>query len=94
MNLTNRPLQVWHYPQIPCAPFKVDVKNEHEAHKMINVLADQHAWLYGNKIIQDYSNSFEVIMHYDGQWVPYYNHEENMDWDDFQSVYEIELEQA
>lgn len=91
MTLSGKRLQVWHYPQMPCTPFTVDVKDEYEAMKMINTLADQHCWLFQNKIIPDYSNNFMVVMWEDGEWVDYYNHEAQMGWDDFEDNHEDEL---
>lgn len=92
MKLLGNPLQVWHYPQIPCDPFKVNVKDEYEAYKIINTLADQHIWLLQNRLIPDYANSFEVVMNFDGKtWEPYYNKEEDMSWEDFELIYEDEI---
>lgn len=45
MQLSGKRLQVHHYPQVPCNPFSVEVKDEYEAIKMIDTLADQHIWL-------------------------------------------------
>lgn len=89
MKLINKPLQVWHYPQIPCEAFKVDVKNEYEAFKIQNVLADQHLWLEKNGFIPDYCNAIDVVMKNGELWESYYNEDENMDWDDVRD----ELEQ-
>lgn len=91
MKLTGKKLQVWHYPQVPCAPFSVDVKDEYEAMKMINVLADQHCWLFKSKFIPDYTNDFDVVMWDGAEWIAYFNEEEGMDWNDFESIYETEL---
>lgn len=93
MNLTGKRLQVWHYPQVPCNPFQVDVKDEYEAVKIINTLADQHIWLLQNKMIPDYSNTFEVVMwdEEEQDWAVYYNETEGLDWSDFEEVYENEI---
>lgn len=91
MNLSGKKLQVWHFPQFPCEPFKVDVRDEHEAIKMIKTLSDQHVWLYQNNIIPDYANAFNVVMWEDGEWAEYWNEVEQMDWDEFEAVYENEL---
>lgn len=93
MKLSGKRLQVWHYPQLPCEPFQVDVLDEHEAIKTINTLADQHNWLFKNKFIPDFCNSFLVVMwnpcH--NEWIEYYNEEEQMNWEDFEAVYENEI---
>lgn len=91
MQLSGKRLQVWHFPQVPCPAFTVDVKDEYEAMKMINTLADQHCWLFKNKIIPDYSSNLTVVMWEDGQWVDYYNKAEDMDWDEFEEAYEDQL---
>lgn len=94
MHLVNKKLQVRHYPQIPCKPFVVDVKDEIEAKKIADTLAFQHLWLYQNNFIPDYSNSIEVVMwdeNSDGQgnadWTTYFNEVECMDWDEFEEKY-------
>jgi len=94
-NVTNK-LRVLHYPQIPCEPFIVDVKNEEEAFLINQVLADQHLFLYNNSFIPDYSNAISVVMwdeDSDGEgnadWIDYYNEEESMDFDEFAETYLI-----
>ncbi len=87
-------LQVRHYAQIPCKPFCVDVADEVEAKKIMDVLADQHLFLYEQRIIPDYSNTMSVVMwdeNVDGEgtadWTDYWNEEESMDWDMFEETY-------
>ena len=89
MQLINRKLQVWHYPQVPCQPFTVDVKDEHEAYKLKKVLAEQHLWLYEHAIIPDYDNCLVVMMKDKdtGDWVDYYNEHEDMEWDELVETY-------
>lgn len=91
MKLTGKRLQVNHYAQLPCTPFTVEVKDELEAIKIIETLADQHIWLFKNKYIPDYCNSFSVDMWEGDEWVEYWNEEEQMNWDDFEAVYENEI---
>ena len=55
-------LRVHHYPQVPCEPFFVDVKDEEEAYKICNVLAEQHLFLFNNNFISDYSNFISVLI--------------------------------
>lgn len=87
-NVTNK-LQVWHYPQIPCEPFMVDVANETEARLIKNALADQHLWLFKHSFIPDYCNMVEVMMYEEGykEWIPYYNEQEKMDWEELEECY-------
>lgn len=100
MNLVNPvkfKLRVVHYPQVGYRKsFNVDVENEIEAYKIIEVLSKQHLWLFENNIIPDYSNVIFVEQFDDtidpstGKiygWSDYYNDEECMDWDEYEEVY-------
>lgn len=91
MQLIKNKLQVRHYPQVPCRPFCVDVKDEFEAKKILDTLANQHLWLYESKIIPDYCNIIEVVMleEEDGNsdWISYWNEKEQMDWNEFEETY-------
>ena len=91
MQLIKNKLQVRHYPQLPCRPFCVDVKDEFEAKKILDTLANQHLWLYENKIIPDYCNVIEVVMLEDedgnSDWISYWNEKEQMDWNEFEETY-------
>lgn len=91
MQLIKNKLQVRHYPQVPCRPFCVDVKDEFEAKKILDTLAKQHFWLYKNRIIPNYCNVIEVVMldEEDGNsdWVSYWNEKEQMDWNEFEQTY-------
>jgi len=91
MTLPGKRLQVHHFPQVPCQSFTVEVKDEYEAIRLINILADQHIWLFQNKIIPDYCNTFNVTMWDGSDWVDYYNEAEEMTWDDFEAIYENEI---
>jgi len=94
MNLVKNKLRVLHYPQIPCEPFFVDVKDEEQAYLIQETLANQHLYLFNNNIIPDYANSIDVVMwdeDSDGEgtpdWVSYYNEEEGVEWDEFVEEY-------
>lgn len=94
MNNVKNKLRVMHYAQVPCKPFIVDVSNEREAKKIMDVLADQHLFLLEQNIIPDYSNDISVVMwdeNADGEgnadWVDYWNDEEGMDFDEFSETY-------
>lgn len=88
MKNTNKPLRVLHYAQIPCKPFIVNVKDEYEAYKIINTLADQHLFLFDKKIIPDYSNILLVQMEDEDGWVDYYNEEEGLEWSEVEEYIE------
>jgi len=89
MKKVKEKLQVRHYPQIPCKPFCIDVKDEEEAFKISTVLAKQHLWLYKNRIIPDYCNVIGVFMYdeKEKEWVDYWNEEEFMEWDELIETY-------
>lgn len=87
-------LRVYHYPQVPCKGFKVEVRDEIEALRIMDILAFQHLFLEKHNIIPDYSNAMGVEMwdeNSDGEgnadWVDYYNHEEEMEWDELKEEY-------
>ncbi len=100
MNLVNPvkfKLRVVHFPQVGInLSFNVDVKDEEEAYKIIEVLSQQHLWLYENDYIPDYSNVIFVEQYDDNidshtgkvyGWSDYYNDEECMDWDEYEETY-------
>lgn len=94
MKKVQNKLRVLHYPQIPCKPFFVDVKDEEQALLIREALTNQHLFLYDNNMIDDYSNVITVVMfeeNSDGEgtpdWVEYYNEEELMDFDEFSQTY-------
>jgi len=89
MKKVKNKLQVLHYPQIPCKPFRVDVKDEYEAGRIINILAKQHLFLYEKNIIPDYSNVIEVVMYDEDEkkWITYWNEEECMEWEEIEDNY-------
>jgi len=82
-------LQVRHDAQIPCKPFCVDVKDEYEAKKIVDVLANQHLFLFEQKIIPDYANAITVVMwnEEDKEWEDYYNEAESMEWWELEEEY-------
>lgn len=90
MKLVKNALQVWHYPQIGnTAHYAVNVSNEIDANRIINILANQHCFLFEHNFIPDYSNVFLVTM-WDNdkkEWVDYYNPKEQMDWPEFENTY-------
>lgn len=85
-NVTNK-LQVRHFAQVPCKPFCVDVKDEADAKRIIDILAQQHIFLEEEGIIPDYSNAMVVVMFENGEWVDYWNEEEMMEFDKFEETY-------
>ena len=88
INVSNK-LRIYHIAQVPCKPFYVEVENEKEASKIMDVLTNQHLFLYEENIIPDYSNVMGVEMfdEYENDWLDYYNDEEEMEWDEFEKTY-------
>jgi uncharacterized protein YdhG (YjbR/CyaY superfamily) len=86
--VTNK-LRVLHYPQVPCKPFIIDVKDEEQAFLISETLANQHLFLYDNGFIPDYANAITVEMWDENEqdWVDYFNEEEEMDFDEFVLTY-------
>ncbi|MGL4573047.1 MAG: hypothetical protein ACRCVJ_18550 [Clostridium sp.] len=74
-------LRVVHYPQIPCKGFKVEVKDEIEAKKIMDVLADYDLFQYENKIKPDYCNStiLEQYNEEDKQWEDWFDDKSGVD---------------
>lgn len=70
-------LRVSHFPQIPCKPFIVEVKDLCEAKKIFDILADYDLFQYENKIKPDYAN-MTVLEEFDEdeqEWVSWYDEE-------------------
>ncbi len=88
MKLIKNKLKVTHIPQVPMEGYEVEVNNEREAFLIEQSLAGQHLFLLHKDIISDYSNFTSVEMFENGEWVDYYNEEEDMDWEDFVETYE------
>jgi len=96
-NVTNK-LRVVHFPQVGSKAgfFEVAVKDEEQASFTINILANQHLWLFENKVIPDYTNIITVEM-YDESideetgnaygWGNYWNEDECMEWDEVEETY-------
>jgi hypothetical protein len=93
MQKVSKKLRVTHYPQIPCKPFTVEVKDEEQAFLIVETLANQHLFLYENRFIGDYSNAIFVQMwdDVDGEgyfdWTDYWNEQEQMEWEEFADTY-------
>ncbi|MCY9738150.1 hypothetical protein M5X17_31145 [Paenibacillus alvei] len=56
----NKKLRVSHFPQVPCKPFQVEVKNLEEAKLISDTLALYDLFQYENKIKPDYANATVV----------------------------------
>lgn len=70
-------LRVWWIPQIPMAPFYVNVETIKEAKLLLNVLADYDAFQYAHKVKPDYSNVGGLQVLEDGEWSDWYDADGN-----------------
>jgi hypothetical protein len=70
-------LRISHYPQIPCKPFKVDVKTLEEGLLLIEILSNYDLFQFQNKIKPDYCNSttFECWDEEDQEWLSWCDEE-------------------
>lgn len=77
----NKQLRVAHFPQVPCKPFCVEVKNLQEAKLIYDVLADYDLFQYENRIKPDYSNATVIEQKYeqDTEWESWYDEETGID---------------
>lgn len=85
----DKKLRVVHFPQVPCKPFIVEVRDLREAKLIYDVLADYDEFQYKNRIKPDYSNA-TVIEEFDeesGEWISWYDDE--TDTDDINEYFEI-----
>lgn len=95
MKKVKNKLRVCHFAQVPCNPFTVDVVDEIEAKRIMDVLANQHLFLFDQRIIPDYANVICVMMWDDDldedengeKWTDYWNEEEGMEWGEFEEEY-------
>lgn len=74
-------LRVVHYPQIPCDPFYVDVKDLEDANRIMSLLAHYDLFQFHENIKPDYSN-VTVLEQWDeeeGDWVDWSDEETGID---------------
>lgn len=77
----NKKLRISHFPQIPCKPFIVEVKDLEEAKLISNTLANYDLFQYENKIKPDYCNA-TVVEEFDeaeNEWVSWCDEETGID---------------
>ncbi len=74
-------LRVSHFPQIPCEPFIVEVKDIYEAKKIMDVLGYYDLFQYENNIKPDYCNA-TTLDEYDeenNEWINWMDEETGID---------------
>lgn len=81
----SKKLRICHYPQIPCEPFFVEVKDLHEAKKIYNILADYDLFQYDNNIKPDYSNmtTLEEYSEEEKQWCDWCDEDTGLDFNEY-----------
>lgn len=70
-----------HFPQVPCKPFIVKVKNLKEAKFVSDTLANYDLFQYENRIKPDYANA-TVVEQWDEdeqEWVSWFDEETGID---------------
>jgi Superinfection exclusion gene product 17 len=79
--------KLYHYPQVPCEPFTVEVDSIEKAMLLEKVLAEQHCFLFDQNIIPDYCNVITVQIWNEDEddWWDY--DDEGNDWDALQEFY-------
>jgi hypothetical protein len=65
-------LRIWHIPQVPMMPFRLDVDSIAEAGKVLNILADYDNFEFENRVKGDYSNMSGLEVYEDDEWIEWY----------------------
>lgn len=96
MKNTSNKLRVVHVPQVGYNhAFYICVKDELEAMKITNIIANHHNWLFSNNIIPDYSNIIivEMFNEENQEWENYCNENEDYaEWEDIEDLLQSEIE--
>ncbi len=61
-------LRVWHIPQVPGKPFRVDVATPREGALLLRALADYDLFQFKSRIRPDYCNAQGLEVFEDGEW--------------------------
>lgn len=72
--------RVWHIPQVPGEPFIVNVSGPEEARKILDILADYDLFQFENRIKPDYTNVGGLEVFDRGEWVEWYDCEDQDIW--------------
>lgn len=75
--LTASKLRVWWIPQVPMSPFRVDVRNLHEAKLLLNALADYDRFQFEHKVKPDYCNAGGLEIWNGSEWEEWYDDDGN-----------------
>lgn len=66
-------LRLWWIPQVPMAPFHVNVESAEQAIFLYNTLANYDIFQFENNIKPDYCNAGGLEVFEDGEWSEYEN---------------------
>ncbi len=76
-------LMLLHFPQVPCEPFRIPVKDIQEAARLYDVLASYDLFQYDHNIKPNYSNVICLNVFEDGEWCSWYDEEGVHDFGDW-----------
>lgn len=79
--MNEKKLRVCHFPQIPCHPFIVEVKDLNEAKLIFDTLANYDLFQFENRIKPDYCNStiLEEWNYDNNEWLSWCDDETGID---------------
>lgn len=83
----NLPLRVFYFPQVPGKPYIVDVEDEKDAYRIMNILKGQHQFMLKHEMIPNCSPTLGIEMFKDEKWVSYWNETEGLNWDELEFMY-------
>lgn len=78
-NVQNGEMRVAWFPQVPCKPFYVPVKDVHEASKIMDTLGFYDLFQLENNIKPDYCNMGVLEIFEDGEWLSWQDDETGID---------------
>lgn len=78
-------LRIAHFPQVPCRPFTVNVKDVQEAIKVYDILCNYDLFQLQNRIKGDYANMciLEEFDQEEQEWLSWRDHETGMDFHEY-----------
>jgi hypothetical protein len=79
--MTDKKLRICHFPQVPCKPFIVEVKDLNEAKNIFDTLAYYDIFQFENRIKPDYCNTtvLEEWSKEENDWISWSDDETGID---------------
>lgn len=71
--------RVWHIPQVPMKPFRVEVPDVETAKLVIKTLADYDLFQFENKVKPDYANQSGLEVLVGDEWEEWYSEDGDED---------------